>query len=319
MVTKCRNLLMSIMRSPGAEDFMDPVDPVALNIPDYLDVIKNPMDFGTIRERLENAYYNTHNAFAEDMRLVFSNAMCYNPPENEVHRAAVKFSTFFESRFAALFPYTDEITEMQAVVIDSNPIELCEYIRSSLFEPHSPKVQSMIDSLQDMRVLVDRHKKASSATSVLPATATFTPEAKLALGVSLSKLPEVHLSKVADIIRENVPELFLFANTQRESHLEIDLQALDSRTLTLIQDFLDAGAERISEPQHNSIESLEPPSISQDSSSSFIEVVEPLDKLMESITGEHQTSNDVKQAEATESFNDITVPAEPRTQQPPQR
>ena len=26
-----------------------PVDPVALNIPDYFDVIKNPMDFSTIK------------------------------------------------------------------------------------------------------------------------------------------------------------------------------------------------------------------------------------------------------------------------------
>jgi hypothetical protein len=29
--------------------FLEPVDPIKLNIPDYLDIIKKPMDFGTIK------------------------------------------------------------------------------------------------------------------------------------------------------------------------------------------------------------------------------------------------------------------------------
>lgn len=31
----------------------EPVDPIKLQLPDYFDVIKNPMDLGTIRKRLE--------------------------------------------------------------------------------------------------------------------------------------------------------------------------------------------------------------------------------------------------------------------------
>ena len=33
--------------------FGKPVDPVALHIPDYFDIIKNPMDFGKIKEKLD--------------------------------------------------------------------------------------------------------------------------------------------------------------------------------------------------------------------------------------------------------------------------
>ena len=33
---------------------MKPVDPVALNIPDYFDIIKQPMDLGTIQKNIEN-------------------------------------------------------------------------------------------------------------------------------------------------------------------------------------------------------------------------------------------------------------------------
>ena len=34
--------------------FIAPVDPVALNIPSYLKIIKKPMDFGTIEKNLKN-------------------------------------------------------------------------------------------------------------------------------------------------------------------------------------------------------------------------------------------------------------------------
>jgi bromodomain-containing protein 3 len=37
--------------------FHQPVDAVKLNIPDYHKIIKHPMDFGTIKKRLENNYY----------------------------------------------------------------------------------------------------------------------------------------------------------------------------------------------------------------------------------------------------------------------
>jgi hypothetical protein len=40
-----------LMSQPNANIFDKPVDPVALNIPDYPTIIKNPMDLGTINLR----------------------------------------------------------------------------------------------------------------------------------------------------------------------------------------------------------------------------------------------------------------------------
>ena len=36
---------------------MDPVDPIALGVPNYFEVIKRPMDLGTIKTKLHNNTY----------------------------------------------------------------------------------------------------------------------------------------------------------------------------------------------------------------------------------------------------------------------
>ena len=77
-----------------------PVDPVALNIPDYFDVIKQPMDLGTIRKKLDTGMYNRTDQFESDVRLVFSNCYTYNPPESDVCRMARELETIFEQKMA---------------------------------------------------------------------------------------------------------------------------------------------------------------------------------------------------------------------------
>lgn len=45
------------MQEEGAYYFNTPVDPVALNLPDYPKIIKKPMDLGTIAHKLERREY----------------------------------------------------------------------------------------------------------------------------------------------------------------------------------------------------------------------------------------------------------------------
>jgi len=47
-----------LWRSSGAKLFHEPVDPDRLNIPDYHEVVKTPIDFGTIRQRLQTNNYH---------------------------------------------------------------------------------------------------------------------------------------------------------------------------------------------------------------------------------------------------------------------
>ncbi|KAF0900537.1 hypothetical protein E2562_032132 [Oryza meyeriana var. granulata] len=49
---QCGNLLKNIFKHQWAGPFLVPVDAVKLNIPDYFDIIKKPMDLGTIEKKL---------------------------------------------------------------------------------------------------------------------------------------------------------------------------------------------------------------------------------------------------------------------------
>jgi hypothetical protein len=46
--------------------------------PDYLEVIKRPMDFGEIADNLKAGKYSSPLAFREDVQLVFDNCKRYN-------------------------------------------------------------------------------------------------------------------------------------------------------------------------------------------------------------------------------------------------
>ncbi|KAK4440109.1 Transcription factor GTE12 [Sesamum alatum] len=99
---QCGNILKELMNHPDGWIFSEPVDPVKLKIPDYFSIIAEPMDLGTIKRKLEGNTYFGAEEFAADVRLTFSNAMLYNPPENRVHSCAKKLDGNFNRRWKLL-------------------------------------------------------------------------------------------------------------------------------------------------------------------------------------------------------------------------
>jgi hypothetical protein len=100
---RCGDLIKELKRIPQSVYFLEPVDPVKLNIPEYTEVIKKPMDFSTITKNITDMIYETPLHFAEDVRLVFKNAIIFNQmKDNPVHMAAREMSTIFEQKFAQL-------------------------------------------------------------------------------------------------------------------------------------------------------------------------------------------------------------------------
>lgn len=84
--------------------FNRPVDPVSLGLPDYEQIIKRPMDLGTIKRKLHAIAYRSRKEAVQDIRLVFTNAITYNPPLNLVHISARELLSYFDTCCASLDP-----------------------------------------------------------------------------------------------------------------------------------------------------------------------------------------------------------------------
>ncbi len=57
-----------------------------LNLHDYYDIIKVPMDLGTIKRKLENKQYATPDELRDDVRLICENCFKYNPVHDVIHQ-----------------------------------------------------------------------------------------------------------------------------------------------------------------------------------------------------------------------------------------
>ncbi|XP_044136174.1 bromodomain-containing protein 1 isoform X2 [Bufo gargarizans] len=83
-----RSLLEQLQEKDPAHIFAQPVN--LSEVPDYLDHIKHPMDFSTMKQRLEEQRYKNLNLFEEDFNLIIENCMKYNAKDTIFHRAAVR-------------------------------------------------------------------------------------------------------------------------------------------------------------------------------------------------------------------------------------
>ncbi|XP_010188841.1 PREDICTED: bromodomain-containing protein 1 isoform X2 [Mesitornis unicolor] len=83
-----RSVLDQLQEKDSARIFAQPVN--LKEVPDYLDHIKHPMDFSTMRKRLDAQGYRNLSEFEEDFNLIVDNCMKYNAKDTIFYRAAVR-------------------------------------------------------------------------------------------------------------------------------------------------------------------------------------------------------------------------------------
>ncbi|KAJ3289655.1 Bromodomain-containing protein 4 [Borealophlyctis nickersoniae] len=91
-------LIAWLKHQPAAEPFLKPVDPVALNVPDYFDIVKKPMDISTIRRKNQAGEYRELKDLEHDLHLMLNNCYLYNPPDHWICRAARHLEKQIEER-----------------------------------------------------------------------------------------------------------------------------------------------------------------------------------------------------------------------------
>jgi hypothetical protein len=90
------SILSACMAQKGFEAFLVPVDWKGWGLNDYLDIVKEPMDLGTIQTKLKAGKYSTWKEFYGDFRLVVDNCKVYNQRTSDIHKSADKLDKFFE-------------------------------------------------------------------------------------------------------------------------------------------------------------------------------------------------------------------------------
>ncbi|XP_031658494.1 bromodomain-containing protein 3 isoform X10 [Oncorhynchus kisutch] len=94
--------MLSKKHAAYAWPFYKPVDAEALELHDYHEIIKHPMDLSTVKKKIDAREYPDAQMFAADVRVMFSNCYKYNPPDHEVVAMARKLQDVFEMRFAKM-------------------------------------------------------------------------------------------------------------------------------------------------------------------------------------------------------------------------
>lgn len=240
----CSALLERLMKHKHGWIFNTPVDPVSLGLHDYLEIIKNPMDLGTVKSRLDTNWYKSPKEFAEDVRLTFNNAMTYNPKGQDVHAMAELLSKMFEEKWVGI-----ESEYMQELRLAARTHEVglpTPTLRkkgagSSLISPSS-ETKRPLDRSESTKNPAESIKKGtgSARTAALkkpkarePNKRDMTYEEKQKLSSDLQNLPSDKLDDVVKIIKKRNSSLF-----QSDDEIEVDIDSFDTETLWELDRFV---------------------------------------------------------------------------------
>ncbi|XP_070009081.1 transcription factor GTE4-like isoform X2 [Nicotiana tabacum] len=243
ILKNCRALLERLMKHKHGWVFNQPVDTKGLGLHDYFDIIKNPMDLGTVKSRLDTNCYKSPKDFAEDVRLTFQNAMTYNPKGQDVHMMAEQLSKIFEEKWATI--EADYMRELR-LTMDS---------QASLKTPKSKKPPSQPLPPPGVRRTLDRSESTSNPFDLKtksvalpqsgrtpvpkkpkakdPNKREMTYDEKQKLSTSLQNLPSGKLEQVVQIIKKRNSSL-----CQQDDEIEVDIDSVDTETLWELDRFV---------------------------------------------------------------------------------
>jgi bromodomain-containing factor 1 len=252
--------------------FMTPVDPVALNIPSYLKIIKKPMDFGTIERNFKNGVYQSAKDFHADCMLVFQNCYKFNPEGDAVnamgHQMEDLFNSFWKEKAAWLERHAPAPEQSPEVYSDEDDEEEDEEeeetdaqanflaIQQQIAEL-SAKAQELLDAQKGKRASPKAaSKKTKKTAKVLPkknVPLAVPPPAKAGkpkpkakppqpltfgqkqdISEGISTLGDADMRKAVQIIRNGCPHL---ANVH-DDEMELDMDEINDETLRELLKFI---------------------------------------------------------------------------------
>lgn len=239
----CKGLLQRLMKHKNAWVFNVPVDANALGLHDYFDIIKAPMDLGTVKSRLDKNFYQSPMEFMVDVRLTFQNAMTYNPKGQDVYVMAEQLLQIFEEKWVVI--EADYVQESKLVV------EREGRLTKKPHSPQEPRVEAL-NAIEHRMNLVNIGNPGRPAAPKKPKARDpnkreMTYAEKQKLSSNLQSLPADKLENVVDIIKKRSSSL-----RQHDDEIEVDIDSFDTETLWELDRFVINYRKYLSKNRKNS-------------------------------------------------------------------
>lgn len=265
--------------------FLEPVDPVTMDCPTYFDVIKHPMDLGTIQNKLSNGDYETANDFEKDIRLVFTNCFTFNPEGTAVNMMGHRLEAVFNDKWAKR-PKTpvspsgsddeeEDDDEDEELDVDINTItdptiefllanieRMTEDLRKMRRDKYDQMKKEWMKKRQQKRNKKGKKGKRSKKinkdgefnenydeSSFYPKHVTY--EMKKEISEAMQHINEKMLKNVIAIIKEGVPDL------QDDDEIELEMDMLENETLAKLYAYLVGGKKGKKRGKKNGADSEE--------------------------------------------------------------
>ncbi|KAG1172234.1 hypothetical protein G6F70_005218 [Rhizopus microsporus] len=251
--------------------FLYPVDPVALNIPDYPTIVKCPMDMSTIEQKLNRNEYKSPDAFAADIKLMFDNCYLYNPSHLPIYQIAKQFEAVFNEKWAqrpkeepqppAKKPASRRSStkqQQQQQQQQQQPAASSDEDKIAELERHIANISQQIESIKSSSKKSTTSRKRSTPSDKTKKETTpkkkrmtkyreissdeedevmFTFEQKKQLSESINNLSGESLNTIVQIIQSSMPNL----SSQGEDEIVLDIDSLDIKTLKKLHEFVNSG------------------------------------------------------------------------------
>ena len=194
---KITGILRKLQRHPLASPFLEPVDLSC--VPDYLDVVREPMDLSTVERKLAEGKYTSAYEFSADVRKIWSNAFQYNGQDTELYHITVTLSSYFESLFKGHenLLLTDRNDAIEGLY------KQLEALKKEIKDIKGPKAPSRVPQLANDRPMTLQEKKV--------------------LGQNIRSLQPQHLRGLIAIIKDSLPKDI------QGTELEFDIDTLSPK------------------------------------------------------------------------------------------
>lgn len=163
-------LLDALETKDTAEIFIEPVDQT--EVPDYSDVVKNPMDLSLMRTKLKTGSYITLPDLESDFELMIKNCLAYNNKDTIFYRAGVKMREYGGSIFKQARKELEqeglvEVQKPDEFIVQEIDNELKEIGKLVPGEPMLERLRGLLERALTLKHGLSRAKRTKQIRSEL--------------------------------------------------------------------------------------------------------------------------------------------------------